>query len=156
MLSVLHFSLFTTMSQTNYKSGNFQRDNTTVKRIGHFQSWSHRKKLASVKVETWLRPSRKEFWGKSAHSCCQISLNGIFEGKSEKVMVDSRIGVERRPSAAAHHHRATIGRFVFVPVWGLPICSMTQFLSFFSFTAAFFICKSKMTSKSLCFSSFFN
>ena len=55
MLTVLHFSLFWTMSETNYKSGNFQRDNTSVERIGHFQSWSDRKKLTSVK---W----RKVFW----------------------------------------------------------------------------------------------
>ena len=87
------------------------RDNTTLERIGHFQSWSDRKKLTSVK---W----RLDCCGKRIlESIPKVNINkwcrklkGIFENQSEKVMVDSRIVVQRRPSGVAH---AAIGQILF-------------------------------------------
>ena len=61
-------------------------------------------------METWLQ-SGKEFW-KIFQEWTKVVPNIIewhfWKSESEKVMVDSRIVVERRPSGVAH---PTIGQF---------------------------------------------
>ena len=103
------FLFFSTMSWTNYKSGNFQiirpsGELVTFKVVG----WPE--EVDKCKMETWLQ-SGKEFW-KIFQEWTKMVPNIIewhfWKSESEKVMVDSRIVVERRPSGVAH---PTIGQF---------------------------------------------